>query len=62
MYMYMYMYVSTPARSVKLQIVYWLKMNKTAALNTFTIKLLHVYVLRVWMVAILSRGGGVGPK
>ena len=41
--------VSSPARSAKLQIVYGLKMSKTAALNIFTIQtLLRVQVLRVW--------------
>ena len=34
----------------------WVKMSKTAALDTFTIQTLHVHVLCVWLVAILKRG------
>ena len=49
--------MSPTARSAKLQLIYGLKMSKTAALDTFNrLNLLLVHVLHVWMVATLKGG------
>ena len=50
--------VSPTTRSAKLQLIYGLKMSKTATLDTHC---LLVHVLHVWMVATLKGGGGVTP-
>ena len=43
--------MSLIARSAKLQLVYGLKMIKTATLNTNHSNIVLVHVLRIWMVA-----------
>ena len=45
-------------RSAKLQLIYGLKMSKTAFGHFHHLNLLHVHVLHVWMVATLKGGGG----
>ena len=48
--------VSPTACSVKLQLVYGLKMSKTAALDTFTIQTFYMYMYCMYGGWLLSRG------
>ena len=54
--------VFPPARSAKLQILYVLKMSKTAALDTFTIQTFYMYMYCVYGWWIFSRGGSQRPR
>ena len=53
--------VSPTARSAKLQLVYGLKMSKTAALDTFTIQTFYMYMYCMYGGWLLSRGGECPP-
>ena len=50
--------LSLTVHSAKLQLIYGLKMSKTAFGHFHYLNLLLVHVLHVWMVATLKGGGG----
>ena len=53
--------VSPTTHSMKLQLVYGLRMCKTATLDTFTGHSNFVHVVRIWIVAALKEGRGKCP-